>query len=41
MKRKEPQELVEGGELKRAPPDEDDEGMSLMIWFRAGLMTLQ
>lgn len=42
MKRKEPQELVEGGELKRArpstPPDEEDEGMSLMLCCKAGLI---
>lgn len=34
VKRKEPQELDEGDELKRArpstPPDEEDEGMFLM-----------
>lgn len=42
VKRKEPQELGEGGELKRArpstPPDEEDEGMPEIQWFKTNLI---
>lgn len=43
VKRKEPQELGEGGELKRArpstPPDEEDEGTLQIQCFKIDLLT--